>query len=73
MNLAYSKARWPEALQAARVVLKRDSKQEEALRTVLSDARRAPAASPAAALPYMDGGAPKRGVDLNDTSRLWEA
>ena len=36
MNLAYSKENWAESLQAARIVLKRDSRQEEALRTVAS-------------------------------------
>ena len=45
---------------------------EEALRSLLSDARRAPTAKPAPELPFMDGGAPKKGVDLNDTSKLWE-
>jgi hypothetical protein len=46
---------------------------EEALRALVAEARRGPRAVPAVDLPVMDGGAPLRGVDLTDTSALWEA
>ena len=45
---------------------------EEALRALLADAQRAPKPFGGSALPFMDGGKPRPGVDLNDTSALWE-
>jgi hypothetical protein len=45
---------------------------EEALRALLAEARRVPARPAGATLPYMDGGQPRKGVDLTDTSALWE-
>jgi hypothetical protein len=45
---------------------------EEGLRAVLADARRAPPRPKAGELPFMDGGQPRKGVDLTDTSALWE-
>jgi hypothetical protein len=46
---------------------------EESLRAYLSRARADEAARTSeVALPLMDGGAPRDGVDLDDTSALWE-
>ena len=45
---------------------------EEALRTLLADAHRQPETPAGGALPFMDGGKPRPGVDLSDTSALWE-
>ena len=44
---------------------------EEGLRAVLAEARQKGPGSPTE-LPLMDGGKPQKGVDLTDTSALWE-
>jgi hypothetical protein len=39
---------------------------------LLADERRADAAPVAVRLPLMDGGGLRRGIDLDDTSALWD-
>lgn len=46
---------------------------EDGLRALLAEARQAPTPVEAEGLPVMDGGKPRKGVDLTDTSALWEA
>ena len=45
---------------------------EDGLRALLAEARRAPPPSRGSDLPLMDGGRLMKGVDLNDTSTLWD-
>ncbi len=45
---------------------------EEGLRALLAEARRKPVAGAGDDLPVMDGGKPRQGVDLTDTSALWD-
>jgi hypothetical protein len=46
---------------------------EEGLRALIADAQQTPPTKRGHGLPVMDGGKPRPGVDLTDTSELWEA
>jgi hypothetical protein len=43
---------------------------EDALRALLAEAQRLPEPAAGGELPFMDGGKPRAGVDLTDTSAL---
>ena len=45
---------------------------EDGLRAILAEAHRDKGAAGPSTLPLMDGGPPRKDVDLTDTSDLWE-